>query len=136
MMIVRPVDYYLTTISTLTPDFVDDGLSWFPDWIYKYILRHNITPAGRVHDWHYCSRCHRRGAMDQAHRTFADKALRVHARELLHGHFRIAPLVLWMGVRWRGGGSAWNSCGRTRGTRCRHNMLMPGWMRQLAKEEP
>jgi len=132
---VRPVDYYLRSVSQLTPDFKDDGLSMFPDWIYRYILRHNITPAGRVHDWHYCSRCHPAARMNQAHRKFADRALYVHAKELLHSHFPIAPVALYLGVRFGGGGSAFNSCGRTRGERCRHNMLMPTWMRALEVKE-
>jgi hypothetical protein len=129
MTVIRPIDYYLTTIAKLTPDFTDDGLSFFPDWIYRLVLRHDLAPAGRVHDWHYCTRCHRSGGMNQARRKFADLALRRHARELLHGHFHVAPLVLYAGVRWFGGGEAWNSCGPTRGERCRHNMRAPSWMR-------
>jgi len=132
---IRPVNHYLQLITATTPDFVDDGLSMFPDWIYRYILRHDITPAGRVHDWHYCTRCHGQGRMDQDARRFADSALRVHARELLHGHFRIAPIVLYLGVRFGGGTESWNSCGPARGERCRHNMLQPIWMQNLEPEE-
>jgi hypothetical protein len=38
---------------------------------------------------------------------------------------------LYFGVRIGGGGSAWNSCGPSRGDRCRHNIEQPGWMRAL-----
>jgi len=129
--VAKPIDFYLTYIPNITPDFVDDGLSGFPDWIYRLILRHNLTPAGRVHDWHYCTRCHRRGTMNQAHRKFADMALLEHVKELLHWHGWVTPWVLYFAVRWFGGGSAWNSCGDTQGERCRHNMRQPTWMRAL-----
>ena len=143
------VDWYLLQIRQMWPDFQDDGLSCFPDWIYKYILRLNITPAGRVRDWHYCTRCHPIGTMNQKARLFADRALRQHAKELLRwerpsgNRFvrflraarsripRLAPRVLYRGVRLGGGGSAWNSCGPEQGDRCRHNIKQPVWMRAL-----
>jgi hypothetical protein len=128
---IAPLDYYLDRIEKETPGFKDDGLSCFPDWIYRYILRFNITPTGRVHDWHYCTRCHAQGTMTQARRLFADRALRQHAREVLPWYHPVAPIVLYRAVRWFGGDSAWNSCGPTRGERCRHNIAQPGWMRAL-----
>jgi hypothetical protein len=127
---IEKLDWYLIQIAQLWPDFKDDGLSWFPDWIYRLILRHNITPAGRAHDWGYCSRCHKRREMTSERRLFADRALRKHARELLHGHFRITPLVLYAGVRLFGR-KAWNSCGPDEGERCRHDIEQPVWMRAL-----
>lgn len=128
-LVVGPLDFYLAGIEIATPDFIDDGLSCFPDWIYRYVLRFNITPAGRVHDWHYCTRSQPRGSMNQTARLFADKALRVHARAILPWYHPIAPAVLYRAVRWFGGGSAWNSCGGTKGERCRHNLTAPPWMR-------
>lgn len=126
---IESVLFYLQEIEDSTPEFVDDGLSGgFPDWIYA---RHNLRMAGRVHDWHYCTRCHRVGTMNQAHRKFADRALRKHARELLPWYLNVAPLILYAGVRLGGGGSAWNSCGTTRGERCRHNIARPDWMHPL-----
>jgi len=127
--VIERVDFYLTQIEQLYPDFVDDGLSGgFPDWLYS---RYDLHLAGRVHDWHYCTRCHRQGTMDQDHRKFADVALRVHAQELLPWWLNVAPWVLYAGVRLGGGGEAWNSCGPARGERCRHNIAMPTWMRAL-----
>lgn len=130
MKVIRPLDYYLTFIAQAYPDFVDDGLSGgFPDWLYA---RHDLHLAGRVHDWHYCSRCHPQGSMDQDHRKFADRALMKHARELLPWYLQVAPLVLYLGVRLGAGMEAWNSCGPTRGERCRHNIRMPEWMRSIS----
>lgn len=126
---IEGVLFYCQIINERFPDFVDDGLSGgFPDWLYG---RHNLAVAGRVHDWHYCTRCHQQGTMNQAHRSFADRALRTHARELLPWWLRVAPWVLYLGVRIGGGGSAWNSCGPSRGERCRHNIEQPTWMRAL-----
>ena len=71
--------------------------------------------------------------MNQERREFADRALRQHARELLPWWLNLAPLVLYFGVRAGGGGEAWNSCGPTRGERCRHNMPMPDWMKTLVE---
>jgi len=125
----KSVQWYLDLIKKKNPSFVDSGLSGgFPDWIYKYILRHNITPAGRVHDWHYCSRCHAEEWSTPEARKFADKALRQHARELLPWWLNIAPLVLYRGVRLFGS-SSFNRCDPTVGTRCDHNMLKPAWMK-------
>jgi hypothetical protein len=124
----KPVDFYLNFINQISPDFLDDGLSCFPDWIYRYLLKHNVSPAGRVHDWHYCSRCHPSGTMDQTRRKQADRLLRLHVRELTHGHFRLTPWVVWLAVRRYGVNRAWNSCGPNRCARCRHNMRMPEWM--------
>jgi len=125
----KSVQWYLDLIKRKNPSFVDSGLSGgFPDWIYKYILRHNITPAGRVHDWHYCSRCHPEEWSTPEARKFADKALRQHARELLPWWLNIAPLVLYRAVRI-GGRSSFNRCDPTVGTRCDHNMLKPAWMK-------
>ena len=53
----RPIGYYVTLIQQEYPDFQDDGLSFFTDWIYN---RWNLRLAGRVNDWFYCGRCHRR----------------------------------------------------------------------------
>lgn len=123
------VSWYLIKIDKGWPGFRDDGLSGgFPDWIYG---RWNLRLAGRVHDWHYCGRCHRAGTMNQAHRKFADRALRQHARELLPWWLSLAPLILYAGVRFGGGGSAWNSCGPDQGELCRHNVPQPDWMLAL-----
>ncbi len=124
------VDWYLLQIRQLWPDFKDDGLSYFPDWIYKYILRHNISPAGRVHDWHYCSRCHAERSMTPKAKGFADRALRQHARELLPWYVRLAPRLLYRGVRL-GGWPSWDSCDPEQGERCRHNIKQPVWMQAL-----
>lgn len=145
----QPIGFYLEKIDRETPDFEDDGLSCFPDWIYKYLLRLDISPSGRVHDWHYCTRCQPIGTMNQDHRLYADLALYLHSRELLRrrkpteNRFlrfvratrsrlpRLAPHVLYRGVRLGGGGNAWNSCGPQSGDRCRHNMKKPKWMEKL-----
>jgi hypothetical protein len=122
---IESVDWYLLQIQQLWPDFKDDGLSGgFPDWLYS---RHDLHLAGRVHDWHYCTRCHRAGSMTWRAKGFADRALRKHARELLPWYLQIAPIVLHLGVRL-GGNSSWDSCGPDVGERCRHNIKMPVWM--------
>ena len=119
------LSWYLLQIRQLWPDFVDDGLSGgFPDWIYA---RHHLRYAGRVHDWHYCSRCHRGGSMTPKARRFADRALLQHARELLPWYLQVAPIVLHLGVRI-GGRSSWDSCGPYVGERCRHNIKCPPYM--------
>jgi hypothetical protein len=126
----RGVDYYLALIFQLWPDFRDDGLSGgFPDWVYA---SYNLRLAGRVHDWHYCTRCHPAGSMTQAARRFADLALRQHARELLPWWLRVAPWVLYLGVHWFGDEAAWDGCGPEQGDLCRHNIEQPVWMRALA----
>lgn len=118
------VDWYLTAIAQSWPDFIDTGLSFFPDWIYS---RWSLSLAGRVHDWHYCTRCHRPGSMTWRAKGFADRALRQHARELLPWYLNIAPLLLYVGVRV-GGNSSWDFCGPLGDERCRHNILKPVWM--------
>jgi len=126
-LVVAPLRYYLDKIVDEAPEFRDDGLSGgFPDWLYG---RFDLRLAGRVHDWHYCTRAQPRDSMNQAARLFADRALRRHARDLLPWYAQIAPLVLYYGVRWGGGGAAFDSCGPTRGARCRHNLQPPPWFR-------
>ncbi len=126
---IKPVQHYLEVIRNEHANFLDDGLSGgFPDWLY---YRFRLGLAGRVHDWHYCSRCHPQGTMNQAARRFADRALIAHARELLPWWLPLAPIILYLGVRLGGGTSAWNSCGSTRGDRCRHNITQPVWMQAL-----
>jgi hypothetical protein len=127
---IAPVGFYLQLIDTQFPGFKDDGLSFFPDWIYS---RWGLWRAGRVHDWAYCTRCHKIGTMDQRARRFADKALRQHARELLPWYLRIAPLALYFGVRTGGGAKAWNSCGYDAGAYCRHAQPRQPW--QVALEQ-
>ncbi len=125
-----PVLVCIAYIGKHYPDFHDDGLSFFPDWIYS---RWGLWRAGRVHDWHYCGRCHPMGSMTWKARRFADRALRQHARELLPWWLSIAPLVLYRGVRL--GGvlfRAWNTCGYAAGERCRHNIKRPVWQYSLA----
>jgi hypothetical protein len=68
--------------------------------------------------------------MNQAQRTFADKALKRHLRELLPWYLWFTPRLVYRGVQLGGGTAAWNSCGPTRGFRCRHNIVKPGWMRK------
>jgi hypothetical protein len=67
--------------------------------------------------------------MNQAHREFADKALKKHLRELLPWYLWLTPRLVYRGVQLGGGTKAWNSCGPTRGDRCRHNIRMPRWMK-------
>jgi len=126
----EPIAFYLQLIDTKYAGFKDDGLSNFPDWIYS---RWGLWRAGRVHDWGYCTRCHRIGTMNQKARRRADRALRQHARELLPWWLNLAPLVLFWGVRVGGGTKAWNSCGYHEGERCRHNIERPAWQVALAK---
>lgn len=118
------IDWYLTLIAKVWPDFRDSGLSFFPDWIFR---RWSLGLAGRVHDWHYCSRCHRAGSMTWGAKGFADRALRKHARDLLPWYLNLTPLILHIGVRL-GGNSSWDSCGPDAGEWCRHNIEKPVWM--------
>ncbi len=127
---IAPIAFYLIKIDTEFSGFKDDGLSFFPDWIYS---RWGLWRAGRVHDWHYCSRCHPMDSMDKRARRFADRALRQHARELLPWWLNLAPLILYRGVRFGGAlFHAWNSCGYDVGERCRHNIKRPVWQYSLA----
>lgn len=118
------IDWYLMLIAGAWPGFEDDGLTFFPDWIYS---RWDLTLAGRVHDWHYCTRCHRHGLMTRKAEKFANRALRQHASELLPWWLPAAPFVLYYGVKI-GAHFAWDSCGQDEGKRCRHNMKQPTWM--------
>jgi hypothetical protein len=126
---IEKLDWYLLQIAQLWPDFRDDGLSWFPDWIYR---RWDLHLAGRVHDWHYCSRCHKQYALTdekgRVARRFADRALRVHSCALLPWWLPATPFILFYGVRL-GGPSSWDSCGDDAGEWCRHMIARPVWMR-------
>jgi len=68
-------------------------------------------------------------------KSFADKALRTHARELLPWYLNLAPIILYLGVRIGGGFGSWDSCDAEVGERCRHNITQPDWMVELAKEK-
>ena len=126
MPAIEKVSWYIYRITRKNPDFVDDGLSGgFPDWMYR---RWELSIAGRVHDWHYCTRCHKAGSMTDQSKKFADKALRKHARELLPWYLNLAPVVLYVGVYVGGGFGSWDSCGTEVGDRCRHNITQPDWM--------
>jgi len=126
MPAIESVMWYIHIITRVWPDFQDDGLSGgFPDWMYQ---RHDLSLAGRVHDWHYCTRCHKAGSMTDAAKRFADKALRKHARELLPWYLNLAPIILYVGVAVGGGFGSWDSCGPEVGDRCRHNIKRPQWM--------
>jgi hypothetical protein len=123
---IESVNWYAMLILRDDPDFEDDGLSGgFPDWMYKKWL---LGLAGRVHDWHYCTRCHKAGSMTDPQKKWADKALRKHARELLPWYLCLAPIILYVGVRVGGGFGSWDSCGPEAGDRCRHNIKQPDWM--------
>jgi hypothetical protein len=122
------VEAALARIEEEHPEFEDDGLSFFPDWIYR---RWKLGNAGRIHDWRYCSRCHPAGSMNQAARSEADADIRRHARELLPWWLRLTPYILGLGTHLGGGTSAWNSCGPKSDERCRHNIEMPTWMKAL-----
>lgn len=125
--VIERLEFYLIRISREHPEFQDDGLSGgFPDWMYS---RWGLSLAGRVHDWHYCTRCHRAGSMTDEAKRFADKALRKHARELLPWYLNLAPIILYWGVTLGGGFGSWDSCGQEVGERCRHNIEQPQWMR-------
>jgi hypothetical protein len=121
----RDVAHFLILIGKHHPGFEDDGLSFFPDWIFRHW---NLCKAGRIHDWHYCSRCHAAGTMNQTRRDLADKYIKQHARELLPWLLRPISHLLRGGVFIGGGIRAWNSCGPSAGDRCRHNMKQPVWM--------
>ena len=126
MAVIESVDWYVFLITREHPEFQDDGLSGgFPDWMYN---RWELSIAGKVHDWHYCTRCHRAGSMTDSAKRFADKALRQHARELLPWYLNLAPIILYIGVRIGGGFGSWDSCGPEKGIRCRHNIKQPQWM--------
>jgi hypothetical protein len=123
---IEPVGWYIQFIGREFPDFEDDGLSGgFPDWAYR---RWHLWKSGRVHDWHYCTRCHKAGSMTDPAKKFCDLALRVHARKLLPWYIRLAPWVLYIGVSVGGGFGSWDSCGVEEGDRCRHNIKQPDWM--------
>lgn len=127
--VIERLAFYLIKIEHEHPEFQDDGLSGsFPDWMYK---RWDLTDAGRVHDWHYCTRCHAAGSMTDQAKQFADKALRKHARERLPWFLNLAPIILYLGVRIGGGFGSWDSCGPEIGDRCRHNIKKPQWMNEL-----
>ena len=121
---IEKLDWYLMQIAQLWPGFVDDGLSWFPDWIYA---RWDLHLAGRVHDWLFCTRCHRPGSMTRGAEKHANRVLRKLARDLLPWWIRATPFILYYGVKF-GAHSAWDSCGPDVGERCRHDIARPVWM--------
>ena len=129
---IERVGHFLNLITLAYPDFDDDGLSWFPDWIYA---RWNLHLAGRVHDWQFCTRCHPPGSMTREAEKFSNRALRVHSRELLPWWIRATPFILYYGVKL-GAHSSWDSCGPTKGKRCRHNIRKPVWMLKRLRRPP
>ncbi len=124
--VIEKVAWYLDIISSKNSDFRDDGLSGgFPDWMYS---RWDLSRAGRIHDWQYCTRCHKAGSMTDPQKRWADKALRKHAREILPAYLNLAPIILYIGVFIGGGFGSWDSCDASVGDRCRHNIKQPDWM--------
>jgi hypothetical protein len=125
---VLRVDTQLEMIDQHFPDFVDDGLSCFPGWMFR---RWRLRRAGRKHDWDYCSRCHPPGSMNQAARARADAAIKANAKDILPWILHPVSYLLRGGTSLFGGIRAWNSCGPSAGERCRHNMKQPVWMLAL-----
>ena len=132
-------------LAKIPAEFVDDGCSNSPDgflhiiskrWLFRWLKRfaRSFLWCCKIHDWRYCSRCHRAGSMNQAARKFADKELGWNIRGVL------VFLMKWWGWGYFkatsefGGRRAWNSCGPASGERCRHNMPKPDWMAALDDE--
>ncbi len=109
--------------------FLDDGCSNSPDSVFGFDFRW----ACRIHDWEYCSRCHKAGRTTQTNRRFADREIKLFIGSALPWRWRWVRFVYYRVLKVAGGVDAWNSCGHTKGELCRHNMPMPGWMKRLAE---
>jgi hypothetical protein len=114
----------LRTAALIPAEFVDDGCSKAPDFLFRV----NLRWACRIHDWWWCTRAHPPGTMTDEYRQAGDAFLGAVIRYALSRHplrhlaytaYRWGP---WFG--WRG----FNTCGPEAGARCRHNLPKPGWM--------
>jgi hypothetical protein len=115
-----------TVLNLIPKRFIDNGCSMSPD----SIIRNDIRWACRIHDWRYCTRCHRPGRLGTQYRRSADKELRLNLGAGLPWYVRWVRLVYHFAVRhWGDGDNAFDSCGIAAGAFCRHNMPMPAWMR-------
>ena len=112
-------------LDSIPRDFIDDGCSNVRDSLVGYDFR----AACRIHDWAYCTRCWSAGSMTQAHREWADQNLKLFIKAMLPWRMRWVGWWYRAGVHLGGGISAFDSCGPTRGSRCRHGMSMPDWMK-------
>ena len=112
--------------------FRDDGCSRSFDSWFGFDFR----PYCRIHDWSYCTRCHRPGRLTAQYRLYADRRLRRFLSAATPLRWRWLKWFYWAGVHLGGGISAFDSCGPDAGVLCRHDMPMPEWMERVAKEEP
>lgn len=105
--------------------FHDDGCSNSPDGLFGF----NFRWACRIHDWMYCTRCHKPGLMNYHRKLVADRVLKINIAAALPFRWRWVKHVYYAAVYVAGGLGSFNSCGRSAGERCRHNMPIPDWMR-------
>lgn len=118
-------------LAKIPQGFVTDGCSSAPD----SILGRDLRWCCKIHDWRYCTRAHRAGAMNFKARTYADKELGWHIRDQLPFGLRWVSWLYYRVTYRLGGMGAFNSCGPQVGKRCRHNLKMPDWMKELACRE-
>ena len=114
-------------LGEISDDFSDDGCSNSPD----SILWRSIKWCCRIHDWRYCSRCHRAGSMNRGAQTWADTELGMNIRSALPFTTRWVGWLYYRVTNRFGGMGAWNSCGPNSGLLCRHGMEVPEWMAEL-----
>lgn len=121
----RPIPLTAESVLEKIPArFKDDGCSSSPDSLFGFEFRW----ACRIHDWRYCTRCHRAGSMTQAARRRGDEELGGNIRSTLPWRWRWVRWIYQTVVRRHGGTSAFDSCGPVVGKVCRHNMSPPSWM--------
>jgi hypothetical protein len=119
-----PPERVLKLLEAIPDEFLDDGCSNAPD----DFLGFHFGPYCRIHDWRYCTRCHRAGTMTAGARRWADMELGLNLRAVLPWRWRWVGWLYRVAV-WRYGGiSAFDSCGLDVGPLCRHGMTPPAWM--------
>lgn len=117
-------------LHTIPKEFQDDGCTNAPDAWFGFELRW----ACRIHDWRYCSRCHRAEFMGQSNRHRADAELARNVQSALPWRWRWVGWIYLRTVDQFGGVDAWDSCGFEALDRCRHGMALPPWL--LISVEP
>ncbi len=115
----------LKLLDAIPKSFMDDGCSNSPDSMFGFDFRWIC----RIHDWRYCTRCHRAGSMTAGARKRADRELRGWISQTMVWSLRWIKWIYWYGVWKYGGIAAFDSCGRDAGKICRHGQPKPEWMK-------
>lgn len=143
----RPIPFEAwRKLESMSPLFVDDGCSSFPDQVFSWLAWITFGRAGpwvlkwacRVHDWQVCTRCHPPGSMTDVELKRTNKEFKQELVAFLPRFGKQMGYLMFRGV-WAARGSGYfDSCGKDpQGVNdeqlayglCRHSMPEPEWMR-------